>query len=53
MKQLDETIKTLEDRLANPGKSPESREREETYLHHLNAYRQLLRTINDEMIKGD
>ena len=53
MKQLDETIKTLEDRLSNPDKSPESREREETYLHHLKAYRQLLRTINDEMIKGD
>ena len=51
MKQLDETIKTLEDRLSNPDKSPESREREETYLHHLKAYRQLLRTINDEMLE--
>ena len=51
MKQLDETIKTLEDRLANPDKSPESRAREETYLHHLKAYRQLLRTINDEMLE--
>ena len=53
MKQLDDAIKSLEDRLANPDKSPESREREETYLHHLKAYRQLLRTINDEMLKGE
>lgn len=52
MKQLDEAIKTCEIRLANPDKSPESRAREESYLHHLKAYRQLLRTINDEMIKG-
>ena len=53
MKQLDETIKTLEGRLAKPDKSPESRAREEAYLYHLRAYRQLLRTINDEMIKGE
>ena len=53
MKQLDETIKTLEGRLANPDKSADSRDREESELHHLKAYRQLLRTINDEMIKGD
>ena len=52
MKQLDEVIKTCEIRLANPDKSPESRAREESYLHHLKAYQQLLRTINDEMIKG-
>lgn len=53
MKQLDETIKTLEGRLAKSDKSPESRAREEAYLHHLKAYRQLLRTISDEMIKGE
>lgn len=53
MRSLEEVIKTLEDRLANPDKSPESRAREESYLHHLKAYRQLLRTINDEMIKGE
>ena len=51
MKQLDDAIKTLEDRLAKPDKSPESRAREEAYLHHLKAIRQLLRTINDEMLE--
>lgn len=50
MKQLDETIKTLEDRLAKPDKSPESRAREESYLHHLKAYRSLLRRITDDML---
>lgn len=54
MRSLEEIIKTLEDRLANPDKSPESRAGEESYLHHLKkAYQQLLRTINDEMIKGE
>ena len=53
MKTLTETIKTLEIRLANPDKSPESRAREESYLHHLKAYRQLLNLINDEMMRND
>ena len=36
---LNETIECLETRLADPKKSLESRAREISYLHHLNAYK--------------
>lgn len=50
MKTLIENIKELEKRLSDPKKSVESREREESYLYHLRAYREHLRRVTDEML---